>query len=330
MRTRLLAGTAASAGAIAVVTGAIYALDPVAPTLSLGVLYLFAVLPVAAIWGLRFAVPVSIVSMLAFNFFFLAPRYTFHLAESENWVALAVYLVTAIFVSALATNARRQATEVELKTAVLRSVSHDLRSPLTAINTASEMLGEPLPDAERDELLASIRLQARRLDRLVGNLLDLSRLEAHAASPRIELWTVDSLVGQALDAVDDERITVLLPDSCPAVEVDAAQVERVLVNLLENALGHSSPTDPVEIRAEPRGSSVVISVSDHGPGIPFADREAIFEPFWRGGGRGTGLGLAIARGFAELNGGRLTVESGNGTTFALSLPAVELPAKVSI
>ena len=108
--------------------------------LSLGVLYLFAVLPVAAIWGLRFAVPVSVVSMLAFNFFFLAPRYTFHLAESEDWVALAVYLVTAIFVSALATNARRQATEVELKTAVLRSVSHDLRSPLTAINTASEML----------------------------------------------------------------------------------------------------------------------------------------------------------------------------------------------
>ena len=311
MRTRLLVGTAASAGAIAVVTGAIYALDPVAPTLSLGVLYLFAVLPVAAIWGLRFAVPVSIVSMLAFNFFVLAPRYTFHLAESENWVALAVYLVTAIFVSALATNARRQATEVELKTAVLRSVSHDLRSPLTAINTASEMLAEPLPDAERDELLASIRI------------------EAHAASPRIELWTVDSLVGQALDAVDDERITVLLPESCPAVEVDAAQIERVLVNLLENALGHSSPTDPVEIRAEPRGSSVVISVGDHGPGIPPGDREAIFEPFWRGGGRGTGLGLAIARGFAELNGGRLTVESGNGTTFALSLPAIELPAKVS-
>jgi len=315
MRTRLLAGTAASAGAIAVVTGAIYALDPVAPTLSLGVLYLFAVLPVAAIWGLRFAVPVSIVSMLAFNFFFLAPRYTFHLAESENWVALAVYLVTAIFVSALATNARRQATEVELKTAVLRSVSHDLRSPLTAINTASEMLGEPIPDAERDELLASIRLQARRLDRLVGNLLDLSRLEAHAASPRIELWTVDSLVGQALVV--------------HGIEVDAAQVERVLVNLLENALGHSSPTDPVEIRAEQRGSSVVISVGDHGPGVPPGDREAIFEPFWRGGGRGTGLGLAIARGFAELNGGRLTVESGNGTTFALSLPAVELPAKVS-
>src|SRR3954465_11065421 len=105
------------------------------------------------------------------------------------------------------------------------------------------MLGERLPaggsraghrragrraEGERDELLASIRLQASRLDRLVGNLLDLSRLEAHAASPLVGLWTVDSLVAQALDAVDDERITASLPDSCPAVRVDAAQIERVL------------------------------------------------------------------------------------------------------
>jgi K+-sensing histidine kinase KdpD len=328
MRTRLLLGTVASVAAIAVVTGAIYVLDPIAPILSLGVLYLFAVLPVAAVLGLRFAVLVSIASMLAFNWFFLPPRYTFHLAESENWVALAVYVCTAIFVSALATTSRRRATEAALKTAVLRSVSHDLRSPLTAISTASEMLGDPLDEAEREELLASIRLQARRLDRLVGNLLDLSRLEAHAASPVVELWTVDSLVGQALDAVDDERITVSLPEHCPAVRVDAAQIERVLVNLLENALGHSSPTDPVEIRAGAAGGSVVIAVVDHGPGIPLADRELIFEPFWRGGGRGSGLGLAIARGFAELNGGRIAVESGSGTTFSLVLPAVEIPAKV--
>ena len=130
--------------------------------------------------------------------------------------------------------------------------------------------------------------------------------------------------------VDDERITVSLPDACPAVRVDAAQIERVLVNLLENALGHSSPTDPVEIRAEQRGCEVVISV-----GRPRSRR-----PAWgavrrsssrsgAAGGGGTGLGLAIARGFAELNGGRLRSSPGSGTTFALSLPAVELPAKVS-
>src|SRR5438552_5242426 len=101
----------ASLVAVAIVTGAIYALKPVAPVLSLGVLYLFAVLPIAAIWGLRFAVAVSIVSMLTFNWLFLPPTHTFHLAESEDWVALAVYLVTAVSVSALAARARSRAAE---------------------------------------------------------------------------------------------------------------------------------------------------------------------------------------------------------------------------
>ena len=447
MRTRLLLGTAASAGAVAVVSLAVYALRPAAPVVSLGVLYLFAVLPIAVFFGLRFAVLVSVVSMLAFNWFFLPPRHTFHLAESEDWVALAVYLVTAVSVSVLADRARRRAAEAEeqgreaayaaevaalllgrssagselpaiavltadllgvthcwielgpprspdpdeqvrvleagdrhvgslffessrapeaallarvtavlsalrgkaleaeafkrsdaTKTAVLRSVSHDLRSPLTAIGTASEMLSDPrerLSPSDRDELLASIRDQARRLDRLVANLLDLSRLEAGAASPAAELWTVDELVGRALEAIgaDGDRVVVSLPDECPAVLVDAAQLERVLVNLVENALGYSSPSDPVEVRATVVGGEVVVSVVDHGPGLARDELESIFEPFWRGSGareRGSGLGLAIARGFASLNGGRLWVDSvpGRGATFSLALPAVEVASKV--
>jgi len=112
---RLRLGLAAllSLGLVAVVTGAIFGLREVAPVLSLGVLYLFAVLPVAALWGLWFALPVSVVSMLAFNFFFLKPRHTLRLSDSENWVALAVYLATAISVSALAARARRRAAEAE-------------------------------------------------------------------------------------------------------------------------------------------------------------------------------------------------------------------------
>jgi two-component system, OmpR family, sensor histidine kinase KdpD len=447
MRTRLLVGMAASAGAVAVVSVAVYALRPVAPVVSLGVLYLFAVLPIAALFGLRFAVLVSVVSMLTFNWFFLPPRHTFHLAESENWVALAVYLVTAVSVSALAARARRRAAEAEdqrreaafaaevsalllgqpsveqqlpaiavltadllgvthcwielgptrepaadeqvreletagrhiggvffeaartpdeavvrrvigvlgallataiereelsrsdaTKTAVLRSVSHDLRSPLTAIGTASEMLSDPqerLSAGDRDELLASIREQARRLDRLVSNLLDLSRLEAGAASPVAELWTVDELVGRALEAIgaDGDRVVVSLPEECPAVRADAAQLERVLVNLIENALRYSSSADSVDVRAVVDGGEVVVSVSDHGPGLERVDREAIFEPFRVGigaGERGSGLGLAIARGFASLNGGRLWVRStpGRGATFSLALPAVEIGSKV--
>ena len=146
-----------SLAAVALVTGAVFALRPIAPVLSLGVLYLFAVLPVAVLWGLPYAVAVSIVSMLAFNFFFLPPTHTFSLSDSENWVALAVYLVTAVSVSELAARARRRAAEAELlartaseadalrrsdavKTAVLRSVSHDIMSLITAIMTASDVL----------------------------------------------------------------------------------------------------------------------------------------------------------------------------------------------
>jgi K+-sensing histidine kinase KdpD len=311
-----------SLAAVAVVTGVIFALKPVAPVLSLGVLYLFAVLPVAVLWGLPYAVGVSVVSMLAFNFFFLPPTHTLQLHDSENWVALAVYLVTALAVSQLAAFRHSDA----VKTAVLRSVSHDLRSPITAIMTASDVLedsGESLSAEERAELHASIRLQIRRLDRSVGNLLDLSRLEAGAALPVRELWTVDGLIARALEAVgpENDRIEVSLPDDSPPISVDAAQVEHALVNLLENALKFSSPTDPVEMRAESGDDQVVVRIRDHGPGIPANEQARVFEPFH---GVGTGLGLAIARGFVRLNGGRIWVESepGHGTTFAVAFPAV--------
>jgi K+-sensing histidine kinase KdpD len=319
-----------SLGIVALVSLGVFALKPVAPVLSLGVLYLFAVLPVAALWGLRYAVPVSIVSMLAFNWLFLPPTHTFQLEDSQNWVALAVYLVTAVSVSGLATRRRHLEREDVAKTAVLRSVSHDLRSPITAILTASEVAAGDVSDTEREELLEAIRLQARRLDRLVGNLLDLSRLEAGAAAPEVEVWPVDGLVARALEAIGPggERIEITLPPIPPAVKVDGAQLERVLVNLLENALKFSQS---VEVAIGEANGEVVVRVSDQGPGISADERELIFEPFTRGasanGSRGAGLGLAIARGFLDVNGGRLWVESepGNGSTFAFALPAVGGP-----
>ena len=320
-----------SLGAVALVSLAVFALKPVAPVVSLGVLYLFAVLPVAALWGLRYAVPVSIVSMLAFNWFFLPPTHTLQLHDSENWVALAVYLVTAVSVSWLAARRRSLEREDVAKTAVLRSVSHDLRSPITAILTASEVASGDVSDAERSELLEAIRAQAARLDRLVANLLDLSRLEAGAAAPELEVWPVDSLVARALDAVGPggAAVDVSLPDDPLAVRVDAAQLERALVNLLENAL-KASPS--VRLDVAPRNGDVVFRVADEGPGVAVEEREVIFGPFARGAGtngsRGAGLGLAIARGFLEVNGGRLWLEpaKGRGATFAFSLPSVEGPA----
>jgi len=443
---RLLTGVLESAALVAAVTGAIELLKPHVPVLSLAVLYLFAVLPVAVMWGLAYAITVSVACMLAFNFFFLPPLHTLTLADSRNWLALAVFVVTSVVVSELATRSRRQAREsallaeiatsllrrgevsgeleriadeaaralqvehvrIELegegtparetqerfplavegrhvgtiyldhprqrsaaarrrllpalasllgvaidrerlarealeaetlrrsdamKTAVLRAVSHDLRTPLMAILTSASALAREdleLGREDRSELAATILGEAGRLDRLVANLLDLSRIQAGAVRPELEVWTADDLVVQALDELGEagQRVEVALPEESPTVRADADQIERVLVNLIENALKYSPLDEPVHVQVTTTSAELLIRVVDHGPGITQADHERIFEPFQRTNHarvRGAGLGLAIARGFAVANGGRVWAESraGQGSTFILSLPLVE-------
>jgi K+-sensing histidine kinase KdpD len=329
-----------SAAAVAAVTGVVYGLREVAPVLGLSVIYLLAVLPVAVVYGLAYALGVSIASMLAFNFFFLPPLHTLSLTDSANWVALAVFVVTSAVVSELATRARRRAfaaAEADAlrrsdaaKTAVLHAVSHDLRSPLTAIRVAAGGLESgslQLGEDDRAALLETIRLETARLERLVANLLDLSRLEAGVAPARRELWPVDELVSRALESLgaDATRVEVALDGDAPLVEVDAGQLERVLANVLENALRFSSPADPVQLAASSTGDEVLVRVADRGPGLDGDDLETIFRPFehGRGGAEGTGLGLAIARGFAEANGCRLWAEAapGSGAVFVLALPS---------
>jgi two-component system sensor histidine kinase KdpD len=218
-----------------------------------------------------------------------------------------------------------------LKTALLRAVSHDLRSPLTAILASAGALANPelaLDEADREALADAIRDEARRLDRVVGDLLDLSRLEAGAAEPHRELWPVDELVSQALAGVaaGAERVVVELAADAPPVRVDAAQVERALANLVENALKFSPSGSAVVVRAEHGATELRIHVVDRGSGLTPAERETVFQPFRRGeraagGVRGAGVGLAIARGFAEANGGRIwTQDDPTGGHFVLSLP----------
>ena len=351
MRTRVdPVGVISAVAAVAFVTAAIAVLKPYVPVLSLGVLYELAVMPVAVLWGVPLATAVSVASMLAFNWFFLPPRHTFQLSDGANWAVLAVYLVTAVVVSALAARARRRAELAELrereaaaraaaeleaealrrsdslKTALLHAVSHDLRSPLTAIVAAASSLANPqvrLDAVDHDELVATIRVEAERLNRLVGNLLDLSRLRSGVAAPHQELWTADDLVSRALDQLGPggERVVTELDADAPPVQVDAAQIDRVLVNLLDNALKFSPPETTVRLRVERRGAELLLHVADEGPGV--ADREIVFEPFHsEGGARGAGLGLAIARGFAEANAARVWAEDEPllGGHFVLALP----------
>jgi two-component system sensor histidine kinase KdpD len=221
-----------------------------------------------------------------------------------------------------------------IKTAVIQAVSHDLRTPLATIEAAVDGLeggAVALREADRLELLDTIRLELTRLTRLVENLLDLSRLQAGAAEPSPELWTADQLLGRSLDELpDSSRVRVVMPDDLPLVRADGVQVQRVLVNLIENALKFSAGSVQIELVAAQ--DELVFEVTDSGPGIPEPELQQIFEPFHRvgQGSRGSGLGLAIARGFALANDGRVWAESrvGEGASFGLALPAVALPAEM--
>jgi two-component system, OmpR family, sensor histidine kinase KdpD len=229
------------------------------------------------------------------------------------------------------TAALRRADTV--KTALLRAVSHDLRTPLTAISAAGEAVASPtLSPAERAEMAAVIQEEARRLSRLVDNLLDLSRLEAGAAEPRRDWTSIEELIRAALSelAAGTEEFTLSIDRELPLVRVDSVQMERAFVNVLENARRHSGG-HPVSVRARAvrgrSGDRVIVRIVDRGPGIPPAQLDRVFEPFYRAGTaasghRGSGLGLAIARGFTEASGGTLHVESlpGQGASFVFELP----------
>ena len=237
---------------------------------------------------------------------------------------------------AVETAALRRSDDV--KTALLRAVSHDLRSPLTTIVAAGHLLSSPsLTEEDRVDLSNAVVSEGERLASLVSKLLDLSKLQSGGAAPRREWVSVEDVINAARDglALDGPAPVILLnidPD-LPDVHADAAQLERVFANLLENAARYAG-SGPVSVNASAVGSRVVVSVVDQGPGIAVADRDRIFEPFYRGRPAGTsgderwtgsGLGLAIAKGFVEGNGGTITVESlpGQGTSVIVSLPMRE-------
>ena len=215
------------------------------------------------------------------------------------------------------------------KTAVLHAISHDLRTPLTAIATASGGLGDPeLDPADRADLASVIGIETERLAGMVDDLLDLSRIESGAVDPRPDWCDLHDVVASAAAGLTDHPLELMLPRDLPLVRADAAQLERVFANLLSNAVRFSPEGAPVRVSAGVGGGAVTVTVTDRGRGIAASHRRHVFEPFYRGpGSRGSGLGLAICRGFVEANGGRirLLADTGEGTAFAVSLPLVQQP-----
>lgn len=357
-------GVLATVGAVVLATLLIYPIKSVAPAVSLGVVYIPGVLFISTFWGWRVGLFAAVASALAFNWFHIPPTGRFDVAADRDAVALVTFVIVAIIGSAVAEMARGRAAEAErrrretdavlaelrelaaerdrieaeaieagalrrsdvLKTALLRSVSHDLRTPLTSIIAAGTALDSPtLTEQERHELSEAVVQEGQRLSRLVENLLDVSRLESGSAEPRQEPVDLTGVLEAARESIGGDGVEIRLgvDPEIPAVVADPVQLERAFANLLENGVRHGGGR-PVLVRSRESGGRLVVRVVDQGAGIPEQDRARIFEPFYRreGGQAGSGLGLAIAKGFIEANGGEIAVESvpGQGSTFVVSFP----------
>jgi two-component system sensor histidine kinase KdpD len=226
-----------------------------------------------------------------------------------------------------------------LRSALLSSVSHDLRTPLATIKTAATSLLEE--DMQWDEetyrgFASAIEREVDRLNSLVENLLDMSRIEAGSLRPEKVWYPLDALLRDVLDRMhpflEGRIVQISLPDSLPPVEVDVVLIEQVVTNLVTNAVSYTPAGSPIEVSVQVEEEAVV-SIADRGPGIALAEQEHIFDKFYRVLGkaqtagetrerRGSGLGLAICRGLVEAHGGRIWVESrpGGGAVFRFTLP----------
>jgi two-component system, OmpR family, sensor histidine kinase KdpD len=259
-------------------------------------------------------------------------------AADHRLVAALVSYLEAVMATDLlqsqAAIAERLSEANDLRTALLEAVSHDLRTPLASIRALTT--GWLAPDVNFSEALtresmAAIDLEAQRLNNLVDNLLDMSRLQTGALSMTRRPVGLDEVVPAALASLSQDcgEVIVDVPETLPRVNVDAVLLERAIANLVDNAVHHSPPGRLVRVEAGAIANRVDLRVVDRGPGVPLAQRELMFQPFQRlgdsGSGAGVGLGLAVARGFVELVGGEIAVEDtpGGGLTMVLSLPAAD-------
>ncbi|MCX4437152.1 MULTISPECIES: ATP-binding protein [Streptomyces] len=231
-----------------------------------------------------------------------------------------------------ADQAKELAEGNRIRTALLAAVSHDLRTPLAAIKAAvSSLRSDDVAWSEEDqaELLEAIEEGADRLDHLVGNLLDMSRLQTGTVTPLIREIDLDEVVPMALGGVPEGSAELDIPETLPMVAVDPGLLERAVANLVENAVKYSPTDEPVLVSASAMANRVEVRVVDRGPGVPDEAKDRIFAPFQRYGdaprGAGVGLGLAVARGFAEAMGGTLNAEDtpGGGLTMVLTVRAVD-------
>jgi two-component system, OmpR family, sensor histidine kinase KdpD len=317
--------------------------------------FLLGVLIVAAISSRRVAIAASLVAFVCFNFFFLPPVGTFAIANRDDLIALLALLGVSLIGSHLSYQARKRAEETvvmaaqrneaevarrsaETKSALVASLSHDLKSPLTALTVAAGNLGTVrLSDDERGEQIEIVQTELDRLKRLFDNIVEMASVETRAVSAELQ-WVppadiVDAARHQVATVLVSHDVRITDHGAGMLVNIDPRLTSAALAHVLENAASYSPAGSPIVVDVRVAHGRLVIAVRDHGPGLPPGDFERVFERFYRGSETaqarfGTGMGLAITRGLLAIQGGRITASNHaeGGAIFTLDIPVAARPA----
>jgi two-component system sensor histidine kinase KdpD len=303
---------------------------------NIGMFYLLIVVISAVRWGVGPAVITSVLGALCFDFFLIPPYLALTVVHIQYIFTLAGFLIVGLVVSTLASSMRKQVIQRQtekLQAALLNSISHDLRTPLASITGSLSSLldsDSSLDEAIRRELLETAFEESERLNRLVGNLLDMTRMEGGALRINRKLCELRDVLGSSLEQLKDKtktrEIGIDIPRDFPEVPMDYSFMMKVFSNLIDNALKYSPEDTPIDIKARVVADDAMIEVSDHGPGIPEGDLSHVFEKFYRVERpeqvKGTGLGLSICRGIVEAHSGEISARNnaGGGASFVVTLP----------
>jgi two-component system, OmpR family, sensor histidine kinase KdpD len=346
-RRRQATGLVVAATGLPLLTGILAALRPHLALVDDVLFYLAGVVAVTLIGGFWPALVAAVASSLVLNWFFTPPVHTWTIESPQNVLALVLFVGVAVTVSSVVHLAARRAFVADelahhaaqahalaegnrLRTALLTAVSHDLRTPLASVKAAVSTLRQTdvsWSPSDQAELLATIEDGADRLNALIGNLLDMSRIQTGALQPLIRPTALDEVAPLVVQGLEDASAVRLdIPDDLPLVAADPGLLERVLANLVSNALRYSPADRPPTLTASIGDRTVSIDVVDHGPGVPADQWATMVQPFQQLGDRrssgGVGLGLAVAKGFVEAMSGTLTATAtaGGGLTMRVELP----------
>ena len=297
------------------------------------------ILAISVRFGLGPAISAAVTAVLAFDFLFVPPTLTLAIPDVRSGLTLGMMLMVAVVSCVLAEqlrrqveHARRQAEVERLRNALLSALSHNLRTPLTALVGASTALYEDQLDGrERREFARMVMEEATRLNRLVGNLLELTRLESGKVTAEYALQAVDEVIGSALCRLElklaGRPVRTNVPEGIPLIQFDPILIEQVLINLVENALKYTPPESPIDVSVRLGQGHVAVEVANRGPGVPRGDEEKVFEKLYRvpssaRGDGGVGLGLTICRAIVTAHEGHIVFENrgGGGALVRFTLP----------